>query len=91
MSNFTKEQENYIHHEVLLRLHETKFNSLENDIDKLDRKLDKSIERLDVTIEKLGNKIEASIKHLDNKCMIMFSIIIGCIWLPAILHYLHLT
>ncbi len=113
MSNFTKEQENYIQHEVQLRLHETKFyglekaidnldkklensidkldRKLENSIDNLDKKLDKSVERLDSAIEKLDNKIEASIQHLDNKFMLMFSVVLGSIWLPAILHYLHLT
>lgn len=69
MTNYTKETEHYIEHEVQLRLHDAKFQSI-----------DKSIDRLD-----------ASIKHLDNKFMLMFSIVLGSIWLPAILHYLHIA
>lgn len=69
MPSFTKTEENYIEHEVQLRVHDAKFQNL-----------DKSIERLD-----------AAIKHLDNKFMLMFSIVLGSIWLPAILHYLHIT
>jgi len=80
MATFTKDQEHYIEHEVSLRLHGTKFDTLEKSIDKLDNKLDKSVDRLD-----------ASLKHLDNKFMLMFSIVLGSIWLPAILHYLHVT
>ena len=66
---FTKETEQYIEHEVQLRLHSEKFQHL-----------DKAIERLD-----------SNIKHLDNKFMLMFSIVLGSIWLPAILHYLHIV
>lgn len=80
MATFTKDQEHYIEHEVQIRLHDTKFDALEKSIDKLDNKLDKSVDRLD-----------ASIKHLDNKFMLMFSIVLGSIWLPAILHYLHIA
>lgn len=69
MTNHTKETEHYIEHEVQLRFHDAKFQSM-----------DKSIDRLD-----------ASIKHLDNKFMLMFSIVLGSIWLPAILHYLHIA
>jgi hypothetical protein len=69
MAAFSKAEENYIEHEVQLRLHDNKFQNL-----------DKAIDRLD-----------AAIKHLDNKFMLMFSIVLGSIWLPAILHYLHVT
>lgn len=69
MAEFTKTEENYIEHEVQLRLHDNKFQNL-----------DKAIDRLD-----------AAIKHLDNKFMLMFSIVLVSIWLPAILHYLHVT
>jgi hypothetical protein len=69
MANFTKTEENYIEHEVQLRVYNAKFE--END---------KAVERLD-----------ASLKHLDNKLMLMFSIVLGSIWLPAILHYLHVA
>lgn len=80
MTTFTKDQENYIEHEVQLRLHNSKFDTLDKSIESLDNKIDKSIDRLD-----------ASLKHLDNKFMLMFSIVLGSIWLPAILHYLHIT
>lgn len=69
MSTFTKSEENYIEHEVQLRLHDAKFQAFEKSIDRLD----------------------TAIKHLDNKFMLMFSIVLGSIWLPAILHYLHVT
>lgn len=49
----TKEQVNYIEHEVQLRLHDSKFQNLDEAIDRPD----------------------SSIKHLDNKCMLMFSVI----------------
>ena len=68
MTTFTKEQENYIEHEVQLRLHDSKFQNL-----------DKAIDRLD-----------SSMKHLDNKFMLMFSVILGSIWIPFILSYLHI-
>lgn len=47
----------------------------------------KQFQHLDKTIERL----ESNIKHLDNKLMLMFSIVLGSIWLPVILHYLHLA
>lgn len=61
-----KEQENYIEHEVKIRVHKEKFDLF-----------GKAIERLDLDL-----------KHLDNKFMLMFTLILGSIWLPAILHYL---
>jgi hypothetical protein len=73
MDAFTKTQENYIEHEVQLRVHGKQFKSLEDAINRLD------------------NKIDVGLKHLDNKFMLMFSIILGSIWLPAILHYLHIA
>lgn len=73
-------------------------NKIDTSIDRLDKKIDTSIDRLDNTIDKLDrkidkldNKLEASINHLDNKFMLMFSVVLGSIWLPAILHYLHIT
>ena len=69
MTTFTKTEENYIEHEVELRVHDAKFQSLEKSIDRLD----------------------SALKHLDNKFMLMFSIVLGSIWLPAILHYLHIA
>lgn len=56
MSKLTIEQEQYIEHEVKIRLHDHKFDSLERVI----KKLDSSVNHLD-------NKIDSSIKHLDNK------------------------
>ena len=73
MDAFTKSHENYIEHEVQLRVHGKQFKSLEDAINRLD------------------NKIDVGLKHLDNKFMLMFSIILGSIWLPAILHYLHIA
>ena len=73
MSNLTKSEENYIEHEVQLRLHDHKFQSLEN------------------SIKELNHKLDSGIKHLDNKFMLMFSILLGSIWIPAILHYLHIV
>lgn len=68
-TTFTKKTEQYIQHEVQLRLNNKQFQHL-----------DKTIERL-----------ESNIKHLDNKLMLMFSIVLGSIWLPVILHYPHLA
>jgi hypothetical protein len=84
MDAFTKTQENYIEHEVQLRVHGKQFKSLEDAINRLDNKIEGAINRLD-------NKIDVGLKHLDNKFMLMFSIILGSIWLPAILHYLHIA
>jgi len=39
MSTFTKDTEQYIGHEVSIRLHEHKFEMLETRIDKMDHKL----------------------------------------------------
>lgn len=80
MTHFTKDQESYIEHEVQLRLHDSKFQNL-----------DKAIDRLDSSIKHLDNKIDSSIKHLDNKYMLMFSLILGSIWVPFVLNYLHIT
>lgn len=39
MSSFTKSEENYIAHEVELRVHDEKFKSIEKRFDHLDNKL----------------------------------------------------
>jgi uncharacterized membrane protein len=39
MSTFTKAEENYIHHEVQIRLHDEKFQIIEKKFDHLDHKL----------------------------------------------------
>jgi len=39
MSSFTKSEENYIAHEVQLRVHDEKFKSIEKRFDHLDHKL----------------------------------------------------
>ena len=39
MSTFTKDQEHYIEHEVILRLHDEKFKMIEKRFDHLDNKL----------------------------------------------------
>jgi hypothetical protein len=51
---------------VKLRLHDSKFNSIEKSIDRLD----------------------AGLKHLENKFMVMFGILLGSVWLPSVLHFL---
>jgi hypothetical protein len=66
MSNFDVQTELYIEHEVKLRLHDSKFNSIEKSIDRLD----------------------AGLKHLENKFMVMFGILLGSVWLPSVLHFL---
>jgi hypothetical protein len=66
---FTKSEENYIEHEVQLRVNEHKFKN----------------------IEESSKELKESIRHLDNKFMLMFTVILGSIWLPAILHYLHIA
>ncbi len=91
MTAFSKAEENFIEHEVKIRLHDNKFDGLQISIGKLDTKLDTSINKLDDKLEKSIDRLDASIKHLDNKFMLMFSIVLGSIWLPAILHYLHVT
>jgi len=80
MASFSKDQENYIEHEVQLRVHDSKFQNL-----------DKSIDKLDESMKNLDGKLDSSIKHLDNKFMLMFGLILGSIWLPFILSYLHIT
>ncbi len=84
MNNLTKETEHYIEHEVQIRLHDEKF-----------KHIDKSIDELKDSIRHLDNKFIAelkdSIRHLDNKFMLMFTVILGSIWLPAILKYLHVV
>lgn len=80
MTNFTKDTEQYIEHEVQLRLHSEIFNQNDKRYQEKFLSIDKSMDRLDSTI-----------KHLDNKFMLMFSIVLGSIWLPAILHYLHIA
>ncbi|HEX4044680.1 MAG TPA: hypothetical protein VHZ76_03325 [Gammaproteobacteria bacterium] len=70
MSTLTKEQEQYIEHEVQLRLHDQKFNSLERAIERLENRLETSFTYLD-------NKIDSSIKHLDNKLSWAIGIFIG--------------
>lgn len=39
MSNFTKTEENFIQHEVQLRIHDEKFKAIEKRFDHLDNKL----------------------------------------------------
>lgn len=56
MTKLTKEQDQYIEHEVQIRLHDEKFKLIERDFDEV-----KS------SIHHLDNKLEYSIKHLDNK------------------------
>lgn len=60
MSTLTKEQEQYIEHEVKIRLHDGKFDNLEKAIDRLDNKVDVGLKHLD-------DKIDVGLKHLDNK------------------------
>lgn len=80
MSSFSKTEENYIEHEIQIRVHAEQFKSQ-----------DRRFQSLEDAISRLDNKIDSGLKHLDNKFMLMFSIILGSIWLPAILHYLHVT
>jgi hypothetical protein len=80
MTLLNSTDENYIEHEIQLRLHSELF--------KIN---DKRFDSLENGISRLDNKIDIGLKHLDNKFMLMFSIILGSIWLPAILHYLHIA
>jgi hypothetical protein len=80
MTTLTKEQEQYIEHEVKIRLHDERFKIIERDFDDIKN-----------SIQHLDNKLDSSIKHLDNKFMLMFSLILGSIWIPFILSYLHIT
>jgi hypothetical protein len=66
MSTLTKDQENYIEHEVQLRLNDEKFAINRLHFDKLDGKIDR-----------LETKMDASIKHLDNKLLVGFGIFIS--------------
>ena len=47
MVTLTKEMEQYIEHEVRLRVHDAKFQSLENAIKHLESRMDESIRHLD--------------------------------------------
>lgn len=80
MTLLNSTDENYIEHEIQLRLHSELF--------KIN---DKRFDSLENGISRLDSKIDIGLKHLDNKFMLMFSIILGSIWLPAILHYLHIA
>jgi hypothetical protein len=80
MTILNRTDESYIEHEIQLRLHSELF--------KIN---DKRFDSLENGISRLDNKIDIGLKHLDNKFMLMFSIILGSIWLPAILHYLHIA
>lgn len=103
MSTFNKETEQYIEHEVKLRLHEKQLKSFEETKSQLEnheiqlklhdemfKNNNDKFKSLRESILRLENKIDSGLKHLDNKSMLMFSIILGSIWLPAILHYLHI-
>lgn len=72
--------EQYIEHEVQLRLHDKKFDLIERDLDEMKQ-----------SFRSLDSKIDNAIKHLDNKLMWILGLVLGSIWLPGILHYLHLT
>ena len=73
MTKFTKTEENYISHEIEIRLHDKKFQLMED------------------MLKRMEDKLDSSVKHLDNKFMLMFSVILGSIWIPFILSYLHIV
>lgn len=56
MPQFTKTEENYIEHEVQLRLHNEKFNLQ-----------DQKFQSIENSINRLDSKIDVGLKHLDNK------------------------
>jgi hypothetical protein len=66
MSTLTKDQENYIEHEVQLRVNDEKFAINRLQFDKLDKKIDG-----------LDGKMEANIKHLDNKLTVYLGLFIS--------------
>lgn len=86
MSTLTKEQEQYIEHEVKLRIHEGKFDNLEKAIERLDNKIDIGLKHLD-------DKIDYGLKHLDNKMTWGFGVfiaisIVGWI-IPIAIQFVH--
>ena len=75
--------EQYIEHEVQLRVAAEKFNHIDESIRRLDSKIDESVRHLD-------NKIDESIRHIDGKLNWMLGLIISSILLPVVLHLLRL-
>jgi hypothetical protein len=70
---------NYVEHEVQLRMHSEQFKVTE-----------RKFESLEGAIYRLDTKLDYGLRHIDNKFMLMFTLILGSIWFPAIMHYLHL-
>jgi hypothetical protein len=91
MTKFSKTEESYIEHEVQLRLHDEKFKINDNKFQSLEAAIHRLDDKMDTGLKHIENKLDSSIKHLDNKFMLMFSLILGSILLPQILHYLNLV
>ena len=88
MSNQTVEQ--YIEHEVQLRLidkrfdlYSDKFKHIDDSIRHLDSKLDESVRHLD-------NKFNEWIHHMDNKLNWMLVLVVSSIFLPVVFHLFKL-
>jgi hypothetical protein len=79
-----KDQQNYIEHEVKIRLHDAKFQLFE-----------KSIDYLNATLQHLDNKIDTGLKHLDNKLTsairIFIAISVVGYMIPIALHFMKLS
>lgn len=68
--------EEWIQHEVQLRLHEGNFKSIQNTLDKLEAKMDRGFDKLD--------------SKIDNKITGLYHLIIGAISIPVLLFVINL-
>lgn len=84
MATFTKDQEQYIQHEVQLRVHDERFKAVD----------DKHESRFQI-IERDLDDMKSSIRHLDGKFDSQFKWIIGMfassIVVPVVLHFMKVV
>ena len=90
MSTFTKEQEQYIEHEVKIRLNDEKFQIIEKDFHEVKTSIKHLDNKLISSIKHLDDKFDSSIRHFDTKFDSQFKWIVGIfassIIVPVVLH-----
>jgi hypothetical protein len=90
MASLTKEMEQYIEHEVQLRMNDEKFQLVNQKFESIDfrfQSIENAIKHLE---DKVDRKIDETFRHLDSKISWTLGLVVGSIFLPVILHLFKL-
>ncbi len=87
-------QEQYIEHEVQLRLHDERFKLFDGKIDErfklFDEKIDEKFKIYDHKYVSRFNHLEKRLDNVDGKLNWIIGIVVGSVLLPVALHFLKL-